>query len=547
MIARRGVKAPAWMLALTLFSCSRQVDTVFVPVSVNFASATSDSTEGEEAAHIYLELSEPGENEVTVQVLVRDGLASGHDECGARDYSAAETQVVFPPGETRVAFSLRMLNDDLAEANETVLLEIGATKGARRSRLSTHTHSIVDDDRELLIDVALDFGAPGDGQQDDTEALQLALERARDMEHAVIYFPPGDYRVTHLDLVPGLTYVGENARLVQAPDQATDAQMLTLEYAGAGDSPLTTFQGLSFHGARDDQGEFSAWQFQSSILLSAYGDPSEAGRLRISGQDLLFEESGGSGVVLGTNTDANLCRIQGREVFTDVVKVSGGNSSLQLQHLEAEGTLGTTGIALTGTIPGHQNSTALFATLEDLDLKTGDLEIDVRDGAVVDISRVRMSSPPFYLRAVRSEVRIRESELQMGLPRFRANRIVAPFDVVIESSRITAREIAEAHESEDEGTRTIVVAQVTWDDMEYGYAEGVEDQLLEALLDQSLSFVNCEFVLGEDLEASDTIFAAGSSPRAVDSSQRLVFEGVSVGSEFDGIFEPECSVCEDSP
>jgi hypothetical protein len=53
------------------------------------------------------------------------------------------------------------------------------------------------DDPRAVIDVKRDCGAKGDGQADDTDALQAAIERIRDDDHSrFIFLPAGTYRIT---------------------------------------------------------------------------------------------------------------------------------------------------------------------------------------------------------------------------------------------------------------------------------------------------------------------------------------------------------------
>jgi len=375
--------------------------------------------------------------------------------------------------------------------------------------------------------VQLDFGARGDGASDDTQALQDALDRASLSSAAVVLFPPGEYRVSSLELPPKIAYYGYGATLLQAPGQAQNAQMLRVTHAGAEDSALTLLQGFTLDGNRDAQGPFTEWQFQESELLYAQGAPTSAGRMRLVVEDVDFVNTGGNGILLDTNTDASLCQIRGNEVFTDVVKLSGGNSRLELRQMVGEGNVGTVGIALTGQNPGFDGSHGVDVQLEELRLDTGDLEIDVQDGSSVTGRGIVMAESPFYLRAVRSSVELSDSTFWVGPGRFRYNRIVAPNDVRFVNSRFILTESVERTIVDPEADRVLIVAEVTWDDVAYGFDEQEEDTLVESLTDQTLRFEACSFELADDVEDSDTTYVVGSLGFE-DTSHRLLLSGSEV-------------------
>jgi hypothetical protein len=68
--------------------------------------------------------------------------------------------------------------------------------------LTKVTYSMI----EGAVANVLDFGAVGDGSTDDTTAIQNAINEAA----AVVYFPSGVYKVSSLNLIDGISLVGEN-------------------------------------------------------------------------------------------------------------------------------------------------------------------------------------------------------------------------------------------------------------------------------------------------------------------------------------------------
>lgn len=536
------------LAASSLSGCGTDSDTVFYPLSVEFESATSASPEGTETARVNVRLNAPADVSVSVDYAVRDVTASGHDACGTRDYALESGTLEFEPGTTTAALDLKHLDDDLAEMDEQLVIELSSPEGARLGALVQHEHTITDDDRELLVDVRADFDAQGDGDVDDTAAVQAALDRAALSSAAVLVFPPGVYRVTSLELPAGLSLYGYGATLRQAPDQAENAQLLRLAHTGDDDSALTLVQGLHFDGNRDAQGEFTDWQYQESDLFAASAAPARSGRLRLVAEDLTFENTGGNGLLLGPNTDSSVCQLQGNEVFTDLLKLGGGNSRLEARQIQAAGSVGTTSIAITGQLQGYDAQSTVEVTLEDITLADGDLEIDVRDESSVVARRVTVHEAPFYLRAVRSSVRISDSSLALGPPLYRFNRIVAPHDVVFDHSQFTLRETSERTVTEPEADRELVLFGVTWDDIDHAFAEGESDALVERLSGQTLRFDDCEFQVGPDVEPTDTTYVAGNAPDAGDGeNNRILINGGSIDPAFDAVFGPGACDCEHTP
>ena len=539
------------LLASALTGCGTDSDTVFYPLNVEFESAASTASEGNEDASIGVRLNAPAELGVSVDYVVRDITASGHDACNARDYSLASGTLFFDPGQTSVTLDLRHLDDDLPEIDERLLIELSEPDGARLGTLARHTHTISDDDRELLVDVRTDFGAAGDGETDDTAALQAAIERARLSNAAVLYFPAGAYQVTSLELPPGLSLFGYDATLRQAPHQSESAQMLRLTHTGDDDSALTLVQGLTFDGNRDAQGEFTDWQYQESDLFSVSANPTRSGRTQLVAEDLSFVNTGGNGLLLGPNTKSTVCQLAGNEVFTDLLKLSGGNSTLEARAIVASGSIGTTSIAITSQTQGYDGRHSVDVTLDDIALENGDLEIDVQGDSSVDARRISVNEAPFYLRAVRSSVRISDSSLVIGPPLYRFNRIVAPHDVVFDHCELTLHETIERTVSEPERDRDLVLFGVTWDDVDHAFDAGEQDVLVERLGGQTLRFDDCSFRVGQDVEPTDTTYVAGSAAEttvaADGDANRILINGGSVDPAFDAVFAPGACDCAQTP
>ncbi|MDD3242237.1 MAG: glycosyl hydrolase family 28-related protein [Eubacteriales bacterium] len=109
-----------------------------------------------------------------------------------------------------------------------------------------------------------DFGAVGDGVHDDTPALAAAMQAAQ-KSTAVVYFPPGRYRI-HPIRVPGhITLLGASAwgyawGRSDPADETTAGRAVLLAASGQGNALLdltgakgTRIQGLTLQGERQGQ------------------------------------------------------------------------------------------------------------------------------------------------------------------------------------------------------------------------------------------------------------------------------------------------------
>lgn len=489
-----------------------------------------------------LTLSGPSAVPVEAHLLMVGGDAAGHERCGTADFVLLDEVVRFAPGATSAAVTIELTEDVIPEVDETIELSVNEASGFSLGEIQQHELVIVDDDRSSLLDVREDFGAVGDGSTDDTLAIASAIAEAAREDQSVVYFPAGDYRITEIELDSAANYVGRSARLVRAPGQPVDATLLHLRHSGTADSRVVVVQGLVLSGARDEQGAFDDWQFQESSLLSLSGDPAAAGRLRVEVQALRVDDSGGNGVVLGPNVEATVCDLVGEEVFTDFLKLRGGHTELDLVAARGFGTVGTTGVALSGQEPGFGGAASIVARVTDLELETGDLEVDVSGGSSVELERVIMNAPPLYLRAKDSMLRIRDSQLAVGPPAYRFNRVVAPGDTRFENVHFVVSEFADPSLDLAEGDRTWAALGVTWDDVSYAYSEDTEDTFVESTTGQSLVLVDCAFELGPDVEATDEVYVAATET-GDDGSHRLVLESAAIEGAFAELFGPLCSGC----
>jgi hypothetical protein len=107
--------------------------------AASFASATSSAPEHQEAAVIWAILSAPSGLPVTVDYALAGGTATG----GGTDYALPPGSITFPPGITRRAIGLRLVDDPDQEPDETVSITLSGATNASVGAPAVHTLTIV--------------------------------------------------------------------------------------------------------------------------------------------------------------------------------------------------------------------------------------------------------------------------------------------------------------------------------------------------------------------------------------------------------------------
>ena len=118
--------------------------------SVSFAAATSSASEASSSASISLSLSHSYYQPVSVSYTV-SGTATG----GGQDFTHTASSVSIPAGSTSATITISPIVDDsLAEGNETIILTLSSPVNASLGATTSHTYTITDNDGTPSLAIA---------------------------------------------------------------------------------------------------------------------------------------------------------------------------------------------------------------------------------------------------------------------------------------------------------------------------------------------------------------------------------------------------------
>lgn len=109
---------------------------------VQFSSLLSSGRESATFVKIPVRLRAPSREEVKVTYAVSGGTATG----GGVDYSMANGELVFAPGETSKDITLKVVDDSADELRENVLIKLSNPTNATLGPRAEHTYTIKDND-----------------------------------------------------------------------------------------------------------------------------------------------------------------------------------------------------------------------------------------------------------------------------------------------------------------------------------------------------------------------------------------------------------------
>jgi hypothetical protein len=123
---------------------------------VEFAAPSSGGMEANENVNIKVVLSEPYNDEIELDYSVQGVIAEQNI-----DFKLKSGTLVIPAGEKEAFLNLKILDDDLAEGDETVVIRLYNAKNANIETTHAHYYTIQNDDGEFTESAVYDriYGA----------------------------------------------------------------------------------------------------------------------------------------------------------------------------------------------------------------------------------------------------------------------------------------------------------------------------------------------------------------------------------------------------
>jgi imidazole glycerol phosphate synthase subunit HisF len=140
------------------------------PPVVQFVQADSSAGEGAGTATIQVELvGNTTAQTVTVPYTVTGGSATG----GGTDYTLNAGTLTFAPGETSQTISVSLVDDNIAEPDETVVISLQAPTNATPGTPTVHTLTITDNDAPPSVQFTLANSSVGEAAGPATIQVEL--------------------------------------------------------------------------------------------------------------------------------------------------------------------------------------------------------------------------------------------------------------------------------------------------------------------------------------------------------------------------------------
>lgn len=243
------------------------------------------------------------------------------------------------------------------------------------------------------------FGAIGDGEADDTEAIQECFDYAYENGFCVD-FTKGTYIAYGLKLNAGVSVNGNGAvlkkpNLAAEPYNKTVSEMkwirlLEVTYNGDTDSKLTTIRNLEFDGNCWEMWsvEDGYAQEQASLLILS-GTHTTAGRLNVLVENCIFRDNPSDGVHVVENVNATINNCKSYDCFRGGLVITGGYTNVNVDGFEFNSDKVNDGIDIEVDSVGYNNSKEYIVNLKNIIIDK-DLDIGVLSTGCVNIDNLIM-------------------------------------------------------------------------------------------------------------------------------------------------------------
>jgi hypothetical protein len=227
---------------LCLVGCGfdpKPLDPNAVVPEVRFAFSTSVTDETVGNATVFVELSEPTTNEVTVGI----GVIEGGTASDGSDYDLQQSEITFEPGLRSIEVPIAIVSDSLAESDENLLLELRAPRGATLGATTTHDLKI---SANILPKISFQTGTQALAEGITTQQFPVQLDGPSTSDVLFAYSVTGsatlgsDHQFASgmLTIPAGTTMLPINAAILDDPtdedDETIDVSLTALSGAVVG-------------------------------------------------------------------------------------------------------------------------------------------------------------------------------------------------------------------------------------------------------------------------------------------------------------------------
>lgn len=483
--------------------------------TVAFKLTASSGSEAVGTTNLAVNLSGTHSQTVTINYTVNNSTASNTNLGSGKDYNLARGTLTFQPGVTTKNIPVSILNDSINEADETIKVTLSNPKSAILGSNSSHTYTIVDNDRKSIVDVKKDFGAVGNGITDDTAAIQKAINTTYNRGGGVILFPPGVYIVKSVDLKENITYQGYKATIKRPPMQDKWTRTFEGLYSGKVDSKPLIIKGLTFDGNSKNQGGYKDHELEQAHLIFLAGNETQPGKLTAIVEDYTFKNGVADGISVYNNVAVKVYNCDAIDVFRGGFVLTGGYSSAEVSKLTTRGKIDPTGIDIEVDGKGYGNTLKVDVKLDDLNLIDGDFDIAVSEGSNVTGNKI-IADAPFFIFNLNSTMKFTNSTFKVGAADGYDNRIVFPGKLTFENCQFyITRKITEKPYS------FFAAADIWW-----------QHRIAPTQRNQLLVFNNCQFKVDSNIRSTDKTYAIHSREDRKANNNRLQINGGTISNAF---------------
>ncbi|MBD2277246.1 glycosyl hydrolase family 28-related protein [Aphanizomenon flos-aquae] len=389
------------------------------------------------------------------------------------------------------------------------------TSNANVSGNKLHTMQILDNDIKNIVSVKR-FGAKGNGVNDDTKAIQTAIDTVYQQGGGVILFPEGVYIVTSVILKDNITYQGYGATIKRPDKQGKWTRTFTTNYSSQKNSQPLIIQGFTFDGNSQNQGHYKKYELEQAHLIFLTADPELPGKLQVFIEDCNFKNGVADGISVYTNVDVKINNCQAIDVFRGGFVLTGGNSSAEVYNLTTQGKIDPTGIDIEVDGRGYGETLKVDVKLENLNLIDGDFDIAVDEGSTVIGNNIISGNAPFYIFSLNSTMKFTNSQFKIGAADTYMNRILFPHNVTFENCQFTI-------------TRKLTGEQ-------YDFFAGADiwwqHPSFSNQTNQRLVFDNCDFNIDKNIQKTDQVYAIYLREDQEVNNNRLIVRGGNISKDF---------------